>query len=319
MADLPSPRVNAAAAFSHTINIDCAGPFNYKLSSRRNAGVAKCWLLVIICSSSSCVYLDIMTSMSAEAFQNTFERFTSRRGSPLFVKSDQGTNFTKSQKDYKEFSKFLSENKDKIYSSLANRSITWIFADRESPEQNGLAEKTVDLSKRLLKRTLLNQVFELEQFMTLAAKTEAILNSRPLWPLSADANDDLDFLTPSHFLIFRPMTAPPEPIFENEKSLLNKWQRVRSTCQRFWKLWVNQYLHSLNQRHKWVKVVPSDTIKIGSIVWVKELKLAPLNYPIGRITQVVPGSQDQIRSVFVKTKSGIIKSAVRNIILVPTD
>ncbi|GBN75057.1 hypothetical protein AVEN_7208-1 [Araneus ventricosus] len=55
-----------------------------------------------------------------------------------------------------------------------------------------------------------NSKFSYEELLTQTTQIEAVLNSRPLTPLSADV-DDLEVLTPVHFLIGRLITAISEP------------------------------------------------------------------------------------------------------------
>ncbi|GFX69388.1 integrase catalytic domain-containing protein [Trichonephila clavipes] len=54
-------------------------------------------------------------------------------------------------------------------------------------------------------------------------RVEGILNSRPLTPLSSDA-DNFDVLTPCHFLIGRPITSIPEPnLIDVNENRLSRW------------------------------------------------------------------------------------------------
>ncbi|GFU45001.1 DUF5641 domain-containing protein [Trichonephila clavipes] len=70
-----------------------------------------------------------------------------------------------------------------------------------------------------------NSKFSYEELLTLITQIEAILNSRPLTPLSSDV-DDLEVLTPAHFLIGRPITAIVEPsLLQCESNRLNVWQQ----------------------------------------------------------------------------------------------
>ena len=71
-----------------------------------------------------------------------------------------------------------------------------------------------------------------EEFSTLLAEIEGILNSRPLCPLSDDP-EDLDALTPGHFLIGEPINSFPEPSLKSEPvNRLSRWQLVRQMTDR---------------------------------------------------------------------------------------
>ena len=78
----------------------------------------------------------------------------------------------------------------------------------------GLWESAVKSSKTHLKKVCDPHKLTFEELTTLAAQIEAILNSKPLTPMSDDP-DDLSPLTPGHFLIGRALTSIPEPDFIN--------------------------------------------------------------------------------------------------------
>ncbi|GFT39549.1 integrase catalytic domain-containing protein [Trichonephila clavipes] len=76
-----------------------------------------------------------------------------------------------------------------------------------------------------------NSKFSYEELLILITQIEALLNSRPLTPLSSDV-DDLEGLTPAHFLIGRPITAIVEPsLLQCESNRLNVWQRITKSVQ----------------------------------------------------------------------------------------
>ena len=78
---------------------------------------------------------------------------------------------------------------------------------------------------------------------------EFTLNSRPLLPLSDDIND-LDALTPNHFLIgTRPLYFNPNIKCENIDSRI-RWKAVQALSKMFWDRFVKEYLPSLQIRAK---------------------------------------------------------------------
>ncbi|GFY28620.1 DUF5641 domain-containing protein [Trichonephila clavipes] len=80
-------------------------------------------------------------------------------------------------------------------------------------------------------------------------QVEGILNSRPLTPLSSDA-DNFDVLTPGHFLIGRPITSIPEPnLIDVNENRLSRWEKITKVVQRTWK---SGYLNTLQARSKWI-------------------------------------------------------------------
>lgn len=87
--------------------------------------------------------------------------------------------------------------------------------------------------KYLLKRVVGETRLTYEEMATFLAEAEAVLNSRPLCPLSDDPSD-LEALTPSHFLIGRPGQAITEPSYSQQKiNRLSRWQHVQSMREHF--------------------------------------------------------------------------------------
>ncbi|XP_074040346.1 uncharacterized protein [Leptinotarsa decemlineata] len=164
------------------------------------------------------------------------------------------------------------------------------FISTKAPNFGGLWESQIKVLKTHLFRVIGSQLLTYEEMNTVLVQIEAVLNSRPLCPISSDAND-LQALTPGHFLTLEPLNSPPDSDLSHVKlSHLSRWQLLQQMHQSFWNRWHNEYLHTLMQRKKWTK--PSSCIDLGTMVLVKNggvksFLTPPLNWNLGRITRVV--------------------------------
>lgn len=96
-------------------------------------------------------------------------------------------------------------------------------------------EAGVKLIKNHLKKAVDNATLTYEELSTCLTQIEAVLNYRPLCPVSNDPLD-LNMLTPGHLLIGQPLLALPEPCLLNvSENTLNLWQTIPQCYQVFWK------------------------------------------------------------------------------------
>jgi Family of unknown function (DUF5641) len=183
---------------------------------------------------------------------------------------------------------------------LANQGIQWSFNPPAAPHHGGLWEAAIKNTKFFLRRVMGTSVLDFEEFTTLLNQIESILNSRPLTQLTADP-EDLEALTPGHFLIGRPLTSAPEPSLEHIKmNKLSRWQLIQKMTQSFWKRWSTQYLTQLQHRRKWKSV--QENLKVGQLVLLAEDQVPPLFWPLARICEIHPGSDEMVRVVTLKTR-----------------
>ena len=178
----------------------------------------------------------------------------------------------------------------------------------KSPNFGGLWEAGVKSFKFHLKRVVGNAKLTFEELLTVANQIEAILNSRPIIPLSNDVNE-CDVLTPGHFLIGRPLNAIVEPSLINiPDNRLTVWERTTKFVQTIWQRWQRDYLSNLQQRSKWM--FSKDNLSINSIVLIKEDNLPICKWLLGRIIQVFPGNDNKVRVALVKTQNGQLKRPI---------
>ncbi|XP_048001438.1 uncharacterized protein LOC125238208 [Leguminivora glycinivorella] len=199
----------------------------------------------------------------------------------------------------------------------AKQSITWRFNSPAAPHFGGLFEATVKSAKTLLRRVIGEQVLTFDELVTVFTRVEAVLNCRPLCPLTQDPNE-LEVLTPAHLLIGRPLLSVPEYNFEDiPNSRLNRFNLIQAMSQRLWRKWSEQYLHSLQMRRKWTS--PTDPPQLGDLVLIKEENLPPLKWKLGRIEELLPGKDGVVRVVRLKTSTGSLTRPVVKICRLPLD
>lgn len=165
------------------------------------------------------VHLDVVDDLMSSSFIACYERFVARRGLCYKLYSDNGTSFIGAEKEiaraYKEW------QMDGTVDRIANKGTHWSFMTPAAPHQDGIYEAAVKSIKHHLKRIVGPRIMEYRQFETLLCSIEAVLNSHPLTSLTDDPND-IQALTPGHFLINRPFTAPPPFRYVNEGNLEGK-------------------------------------------------------------------------------------------------
>lgn len=182
----------------------------------------------------------------------------------------------------------------------------WSFNPPSAPHFGGLWETGVKSVKSHFSRVIGHQTLTYEEFYTVLVQIESILNSRPLCSLSSDPND-LSALTPGHFINLSPVSALPEPDITNIKiSRLNRWQLLQQMHQHFWNRWHREYLHTLQQRQKWLKD-PQTTVNEGTLVVIKNELAPPLKWRLARIIKLHPGTDGVARVATVRTANGVFQ------------
>ncbi|XP_049289532.1 uncharacterized protein LOC125767221 [Anopheles funestus] len=223
MGDLPSERVTPTATFANTV-IDLCGPLWYRLAPRK-ATPMKCFVAVFICLVTKAVHLELVADLSTQAFIAALKRFVARRGKPRTISCDNAKNFRGAERALKELAGLfdMQQTKHAITSHCVNEGIEFKIILPRAPNFGGLWEAAVKSFKRHLKATIGATILLKEDLETLIIQIEACLNSRPLTPMSSDP-EDLEVLTPGHFLINRSLVSILEPSYADINiNRLDRW------------------------------------------------------------------------------------------------
>ncbi|KAJ8952738.1 hypothetical protein NQ317_007949, partial [Molorchus minor] len=87
--------------------------------------------------------------------------------------------------------------------------------------------------------------------------------------------------------------------------------------QHFWKRWSVEYLNRLQNRPKWTKPYPN--LKEKMVVLLKEDNTQPMQWPLARILEVMPGTDRKVCVVKVKTADGTFVRPISKLCPLPLD
>lgn len=298
MGELPAVRVTPGRAFECT-GLDYAGPFEVKPDLVRSSVRLKKWVAVFICMKSRQIHLELVADLTSNAFIRAFSRFTSVRNPCLELWSDNATTFVGAEKKLNKMVKSWLEGDADEDEEIKKLAVKWRYISPRAPHQGGIWEAAVKSMKYHLYRVVGQQTLNSEEWQTLLAQVSAVVNSRPLMPMSDDP-DDLEYLTPNHLAT----GGPARQLFGMREtgpatSASGRHQLINNMLQGLWRRWSTEFIMSQQERKKWTRKVPN--LKVGDLVILMEDNIAPTCWKIGRVKEVLSGADGLVRNVKVKT------------------
>ncbi|XP_055307271.1 uncharacterized protein LOC129571495 [Sitodiplosis mosellana] len=314
MAHLPEERVTPGRPFEASA-VDYAGPVNIKrYNAARTKIIDKGYISVFVCTRTRAVHLELVSSMTTEAFIAAFTRFSCRRGRIKVLFADNSTTFqgaSNGQQQIKRTFQGDSNEARQIHSTwreLGSQNGTttqWKFIPPSAPHMGGLHEAAVKSAKSHLKRVIGVQQLTFEQLATLLTQVEACLSSRPLIALSDDAADELA-LTPGHFLVGEPLIAPLSRDYTSvAANRLRNFELMNKMTQEFWERWSNEYVTTLMERNKWRH--SQRNVQVDDIVLIVTDTLPPTQWPLGRVIKTIQGDDGHVRVADVTNRGHVYR------------
>ncbi|KAF2887722.1 hypothetical protein ILUMI_18451 [Ignelater luminosus] len=275
---LPKNRVGNAVPFEIS-GVDFAGPVYLKENQ-------KGWICLFTCALYRAVHLELVTSLSTDAFLEVLRRFIARRGRPTIIYSDNGTNFTGAR----NYLCKVNWNKIKKYSSV--QKIEWCFNPPSAAWWGGWWKRLVRVMKELLRKVLKKSSLTYEEMCTTLCDCEAIINSRPITYQSDSINKPRP-LSPAMFLLEAKSVEVPDLNYDLRR-------RFRS-----------EYLRQLSRKRPCLS--RKSTLRVGEIVLVGNDNQKLLHWPLAKIVEIITGKDGEIRVVRLKTANGELVRPVQRI------
>ncbi|XP_015259234.1 PREDICTED: uncharacterized protein LOC107103898 [Cyprinodon variegatus] len=248
--------------------------------------------------STRAIHIEVVETMTASSFINALRRFFSLRGPAKQLRSDRGTNFIGACNELK-LSPQDANNTIKDY--LTEQRCTWEFNPPHASHMGGTWERMIGVSRRILDALLLDvkrPQLTHEVLVTFMAEVTAIVNARPLVPISTDPEAPL-VLTPAMLLTQKTGAPPTAPNNLTKKDVFkSQWKRVQILANNFWTRWRKEYLCTLQGRQKWL--VKKTNLKEGDVVLLKDSTAKRNEWPMGLVEKTYPSRDGLVRKVDVK-------------------
>ena len=193
-------------------------------------------------------------------------------------------------------------NADQLKAFKTRNGIIWRFNLSKASWWGGLFERLIRSTKRCLRKCVKNCTFTYEEFYTVVAEIEGVLNSRPLTYL--DENDIKEPITPIHLYYSHRILNPIEgegyesdPDFKNNREqALSRKHQLEQVLQSFWKCWRKDYLLEFRSTHVGNKI-RENNIKVNDIITVLDENQKRNKWQSGKIEKLIT------------VKNGIIRAA----------
>jgi hypothetical protein len=311
MADLPVQRLTPAPPFTY-VGLDVFGPWQV-VTRRTRGGVAynKRWAVIFTCLTIRAIHIELIESMDTSSFINALRRFVAVRGPVKQLRSDCGTNFVGARNELTAATKEMDNGNIAAY--LANEGCEWIFNPPHASHAGGVWERMIGIARRILD-AMLSEVASKrlthEVLSTLMAEVTAIVNNRPLTPVSEDPEAP-EILTPFTLLTQKSTALTGTPgRFTSEDLHAAQWRQVQYLANVFWSRWRREFLPLLQTRRKWQHDQPN--LREGDLVLLRSKEIVRNMWPLARITKVHESADGKVRKVELMTaKDGVKREYTR--------
>lgn len=296
MAQLPTARTDTdtltnSAPFEH-VGVDVFG--HWTIAARRTRGGcanSKRWAVCFSDFTTRGIHLEVLEEMTSSSFINAMRRMQALRGPVISFYSDRGSNFVGTIHE-------LLQSKE-VLEYLRDEQIEWKLNPAHASHFGGVWERMNGICRRILDAILLQTHITLthEVLTTFMAEVVAIVNNRPLVPISTDPEVP-EILTPNRILTLKrlPLYAlsgdDPNDVYGRQ------WKQVQRLASEFWKKWRSEYLPLLQTTQKW-NVTERD-VEVGDLVLMKTDSHRN-EWPKARIVTVSPSIDGKVRKVEIQT------------------
>ena len=161
MANLPRERLTPEDPPFTSVGVDYFGP----LYVQQGHSHVKRYGCVFTCLTTRAVHIEITSSLDRDSFINALRRFTSLRGNPTSVYSDNGSNFHTGEQEIRVA--IDDWNQRAICEFLHLKNISWKFNPPYASHMGSVWERVIRSIRKILTALLGQQLVNEEMLHTL--------------------------------------------------------------------------------------------------------------------------------------------------------
>ncbi|XP_062698473.1 uncharacterized protein LOC134284144 [Aedes albopictus] len=301
MAPLPVQRLTPQLRPFSYVGVDYFGPVVVTVGRRSE----KRWICLFTCLVTRAIHMEIAHSLSSQSCVMAIRRFICRRGTPLEIFSDNGTNFQAASKELAQKVQCIETECADIFTDARTR---WSFNPPAAPHMGGIWERLVRSAKEALKALHDGGKLTDEILLTVLCEAEDMVNSRPLTYVPQESAD-CEALTPNHFLRGLPSGVREEANLPttSAEALRDSYKRSQQLADILWTRWLKEYIPTINHRTKWI--AEQEPVVEGELVYIADGNNRR-TWIRGKVEKVIRGADGRIRRALVRTSKGIYRRPV---------
>ncbi|XP_064118982.1 uncharacterized protein LOC135223990 [Macrobrachium nipponense] len=179
----------------------------------------------------------------------------------------------------------------------------------------------IKVVKNCLRKVLYHMRVNLDELQTVVVEIHSRVNNRPLTYINSDRMSPGP-LSPSYLLYGRSIKAMPpvvledesDPTFMDHDQLNKQFSLLSCIISKFEKIWKNEYIISLRERHYGSgRPRELNNLKVGD-VGLAQVESPRSEWPLCRIVELRPDSEGVIRSVDVYCKGHVSTRTVEKLV-----
>ena len=305
--DLPSNRLNLIQPY-RSVGMDYTGSIAYKSNNTLQKG----YILILSCTVSRHVHLQLVSDMSASALIQALRFHCAIYGTMHEILCDNAQTFVSADTSLKEI--FSQVHSSDVASHLAGRRIKFNFIPKRAPWWGAHYERLIGILKSHLRKSIGRLLLTKEDLTVCLAEIASVMNERPLTTLVNDP-ESLDPITPNLLVFGHHLDSIPYPefqeddfkdkSFEQPTAISDLYSTRALVRHNFLQRFQEEYLAYLRERHSYDNKLNNHTsqAKVGDVCLIHGDNPRKF-WNLGLITKVIPGPDGQVRVAEIRTQTG---------------